>query len=72
MATLMGLEPVTFGVTGRRANQLRYRAILVNAFQGVFSLSLQLHIYALESVGGRYRARTCDPCPYDKCSPRLS
>lgn len=26
-ATLTGLEPVTFRVTGERANQLRYRAI---------------------------------------------
>ena len=34
MATLTGLEPVTFGVTGRRANHLRYRAVLKNAFQG--------------------------------------
>ena len=27
-ATLMGLEPTTSAVTGRRANQLRYRAIV--------------------------------------------
>ena len=26
MATLTGLEPATSAVTGRRANQLRYRA----------------------------------------------
>ena len=29
MATLTGLEPATSAVTGRRANQLRYRAKLV-------------------------------------------
>ena len=29
MATLTGLEPATSAVTGRHANQLRYRAILV-------------------------------------------
>ena len=28
MATLTGLEPATSAVTGRRANQLRYRALL--------------------------------------------
>src|SRR3954471_10938083 len=28
-ATLTGLEPATSAVTGRRANQLRYRALLV-------------------------------------------
>ncbi len=27
MATLTGLEPATSAVTGRRANQLRYRAM---------------------------------------------
>jgi hypothetical protein len=30
-ATLTGLEPATFAVTGRRANQLRYRASLLRA-----------------------------------------
>ena len=29
-ATLTGLEPATSAVTGRRANQLRYRAMLPN------------------------------------------
>ena len=28
LATLTGLEPATSAVTGRRANQLRYRALL--------------------------------------------
>ena len=28
VATLTGLEPATSAVTGRRANQLRYRALL--------------------------------------------
>ena len=28
MATLTGLEPATSAVTGRRANQLRHRALL--------------------------------------------
>ena len=28
LATLTGLEPATFAVTGRRANQLRHRAML--------------------------------------------
>ena len=31
-ATLTGLEPATSAVTGRRANQLRYRALLGNQF----------------------------------------
>ena len=30
MATLTGLEPATSAVTGRRANQLRHRALLFN------------------------------------------
>ena len=32
MATRKGLEPSTSGVTGRRSNQLNYRAILVSIF----------------------------------------
>ena len=31
-ATLTGLEPATSAVTGRRANQLRYRAMLFSLF----------------------------------------
>ena len=31
MATLTGLEPATSAVTGRRANQLRHRALLCNS-----------------------------------------
>ena len=31
MATLTGLEPATSAVTGRRANQLRHRALLFHA-----------------------------------------
>ncbi len=30
MATLTGLEPATSAVTGRRANQLRHRAIHID------------------------------------------
>ena len=30
LATLTGLEPATSAVTGRRANQLRHRALLFN------------------------------------------
>lgn len=32
LATLTGLEPATSAVTGRRANQLRHRALLWNTF----------------------------------------
>ncbi len=40
----MGLEPTTSGVTGRRSNQLNYRASLVPN----------------KVYGGNNRARTCD------------
>ena len=33
-ATLTGLEPATSAVTGRHANQLRYRAMLVKLSAG--------------------------------------
>ena len=35
MATLTGLEPATSAVTGRRANQLRHRAVLPTGFEPV-------------------------------------
>ena len=44
MATRKGLEPSTSGVTGRRSNQLNYRAIWCWA----------------KFYGGNNRARTCD------------
>jgi hypothetical protein len=34
LATLTGLEPATSAVTGRRANQLRHRALLCNSLAG--------------------------------------
>ena len=36
LATLTGLEPATSAVTGRRANQLRHRALLVNPVSYVY------------------------------------
>ncbi len=36
IATLTGLEPATSAVTGRRANQLRHRALLVNPVSYVY------------------------------------
>ena len=47
MATRKGLEPSTSGVTGRRSNQLNYRARQFGGDSG--------------SNGGNNRARTCDP-----------
>ena len=46
MATRKGLEPSTSGVTGRRSNQLNYRASLV--------------FNKKRYSGGNNRARTCD------------
>ena len=37
----MGLEPTTSAVTGRRANQLRYGALLDSAGICFFNLALQ-------------------------------
>ena len=48
VATRKGLEPSTSGVTGRRSNQLNYRARQFRGIQG-------------GQNGGNNRARTCDP-----------
>lgn len=50
MATRRGLEPLTSAVTGRRSNQLNYRAAVVTP---VMTSSMK--------TGGWYRDRTCDP-----------
>jgi integrase len=49
MATLTGLEPATSAVTGRRANQLRHRALL-NYLLRVAALQ-----YPLRDSNPRYR-----------------
>ena len=43
VATLTGLEPATSAVTGRRANQLRHRALL--------KLSLRVTAFAVPPTG---------------------
>jgi integrase len=47
LATLTGLEPATFAVTGRRANQLRHRALLL--------LRVTASQYPLRDSNPRYR-----------------
>ena len=41
MATRKGLEPSTSGVTGRRSNQLNYRAIFVGEYHKQMSCIMQ-------------------------------
>ena len=76
MATRKGLEPSTSGVTGRRSNQLNYRAIFLSKDSGRCNLSWQgqkesnprhavLETAALPAelypcIGGPSRARTVD------------
>ena len=47
VATLTGLEPATSAVTGRRANQLRHRALLL--------LRVTASQYPLRDSNPRYR-----------------
>ena len=49
MATLTGLEPATSAVTGRRANQLRHRALLYCLLRATASP------YPLRDSNPRYR-----------------
>ena len=49
MATLTGLEPATSAVTGRRANQLRHRALLCCVLRVAASR------YPLRDSNPRYR-----------------
>ena len=48
LATLTGLEPATSAVTGRRANQLRHRALLCDSI-------VERRVYPLRDSNPRYR-----------------
>jgi hypothetical protein len=50
LATLTGLEPATSAVTGRRANQLRHRALLYCVY------------YCAPRFRGAYPQRDSNPC----------
>ncbi|CDZ90917.1 hypothetical protein RHRU231_770038 [Rhodococcus ruber] len=55
-ATLTGLEPATSAVTGRRANQLRHRAMLFTCGQTVLHAAILLpQAYPLRDSNPRYR-----------------
>ena len=43
LATRTGLEPATSAVTGRRANQLRYRALKIENISGSYVTLKPLH-----------------------------
>ena len=51
VATLTGLEPATSAVTGRRANQLRHRALLLYCLV----LRVMRSVYPLRDSNPRYR-----------------
>ena len=55
MATLTGLEPATSAVTGRRANQLRHRALLFLRVLLGASRRRRRHAYPLRDSNPRYR-----------------
>ena len=70
LATLTGLEPATSAVTGRRANQLRHRALLllgVTASQGT-PYGIRTRVTALK---GR-RPRPLDEGGQNRISPGYS
>ena len=54
LATLTGLEPATSAVTGRRANQLRHRALLSCAFLQCSDVTV-VASYPLRDSNPRYR-----------------
>ena len=65
MATLTGLEPATSAVTGRRANQLRHRALFIccavqheEKLYQAFSASAK----SVTDLCGEYPQRDSNPC----------
>ena len=73
MATLTGLEPATSAVTGRRANQLRHRALLVLLTPGVTAVASTPNGIRTRAtaVKGR-RPRPLDDGGQNRISPRHS
>jgi hypothetical protein len=65
-ATLTGLEPATSAVTGRRANQLRHRAMLLNA--GALRAPTQRTPYGIRTRATALKGRR--PRPLDEGGPR--
>jgi hypothetical protein len=55
LATLTGLEPATSAVTGRRANQLRHRALLCNSLAGAACTPYGIRTRATALKGRRPR-----------------
>ena len=62
LATRTGLEPATSAVTGRRANQLRYRALKNENISGSYVTLKPFHNIAPNKFGLACPQRDSNPC----------